>query len=321
MKRNYWIILIFLVIVHIRLCAQTDEFIINEIVCSQSASFVNQCRTPGLGTIIFASSIPNITFKIQNDSSSLKSQIHNFENNQYILCVKPTEEDMQYQIVITCKNFKREMILISSIQASECRCYTIDSKNEPIKQELDKNNHIHELLKDTLKTVKQIDQTVKKRYNYLSFAMGNGVSYVLDPGLGCSLNYRTNGIIGWGIQGGVGWGTYKDSRETYPGSDVYNLESDYVHYSIGVKCYPFQGIKQRGSFSFQDVYIMLSYGNLSVRDKKKLFGQALSTGGDWMIPCLTHPDGGIIINLGLGAANSNKIYFVYDIGLGFYVNL
>lgn len=165
--------------------------------------------------------------------------------------------------------------------------------------------------------------------SYFSFLhIGTGVSW---GDIGTSFSYRGKGIVGWGIEFGIGMNFVKRENATYDG----RLETDHLHLSLGGKIYPFQN---RRFFLTRDLFVMINYGTLSTKEfpstneddgswglngTRTLHGGALLVGGDWTIPCLHNPEGGIIITGGGGYSINNlrTWEFVYNIGFGLYLKL
>lgn len=292
---------------------KTDKFIIAEDVQTHhSALFVSQCQTPELCVIVFSSTIDGITFIIHNDSSLLKNIVHDYENNQYIICLQPIKKKKYYLIKVSCQGFSDKFFRVSAISATVVKWFIINSENQSLINKLSKSNHTNNSLKQEIKYEKFQNKQLVKKYNYLSLGYGSGVTEYWTGEW--TLDWRSKGSVGWGIHTG-----FSPIDKT-----TGNFTTKYIDYSVGIKCYPLQNYSKDELFkplSLKDLYVMINYGTISLMGNGIMKGISLLTGFDWMIPCFKDPDGGVIINFGGGVAFGHKVSGVYEAGIGLYLNL
>lgn len=253
--------------------------------------FISQCKTPELGIIVFTSTIINIEFKILNYPSELINNEYDPQNKQYILCVQPTE-GRKYQIQITHEKFKGEICIVQNIKSSEAQYFKIESKNESIALKLEEEE------KKRIQAESNYIKVIKKyNDNNLTLGIGNGVNC---GDLGVYSRFRFGGIVGAGIEGGVGFSDF---------------DSKLMHWSAGVKFYPYKYwalSAHCGTLSTEktDTY-NTETGEFGIGGVKQHKGWSILGGYDGIVFNLIH------INTGIGFSSTDHISFTWNIGIGF----
>jgi len=315
MNKQYKILFLLLILTVHKVYAQKfDEFLINEDKQAHPTSFVSQCQNPELGVIVFTSSINGIAFKIKNGDSLLKSIEHDNVNNQYILCVRPISRYQQYQISVSCYGYKDRIFTVSAIGASEVKWFLIDSKDKSLFGKLSQTNRDIKSLEQDIKYEKFQNKKLQKDNSYISAGFGSGVN--MDFPGEWTVEWRSNGKIGWGLHGGY-----------MPIKAKNNYEKEYTHYSAGLKCFPLQesdfAKELMKPVTMQDLYILVSYGTLT-KYPEVTSGVAVIVGIDWVIPAFKNPSGGFIIRMAAGKAFpeiKTSSSMILEGGISLYLNL
>ncbi|MDR3267220.1 MAG: OmpA family protein, partial [Tannerella sp.] len=118
-----------------------NEFIIGKDYNSQEVFHKSNGCTPDDGVIVFNTTIPNLKFSMVDTPKRLKNvSVFDAKNNCYVLCIQPTDKNIggitKYSIDITAEGYKREIIDISEVRATETQYFAVKSKKDVL-QELD----------------------------------------------------------------------------------------------------------------------------------------------------------------------------------------
>jgi outer membrane protein OmpA-like peptidoglycan-associated protein len=118
-----------------------NEFVIGKDYNSQEVFHKSQGCTPQDGVIVFNTTIPNLKFAMVDTPNRLKNvPAFDTKNNCYVLCVQPTDKNIggitKYSIDIMAEGYKRAIIDINEVHATETQYFTVKS-NKDILQELE----------------------------------------------------------------------------------------------------------------------------------------------------------------------------------------
>jgi outer membrane protein OmpA-like peptidoglycan-associated protein len=118
-----------------------NEFAIGKDYNSQEVFHKSKGCTPDDGVIVFSSNIPNLKFAMVDTPKRLKNvPAFDAKNSCYVLCIQPTDKNIggitKYSIDITADGYKRAIIDINEVRATETQYFTVKS-NKDVLQELE----------------------------------------------------------------------------------------------------------------------------------------------------------------------------------------
>jgi hypothetical protein len=139
-----------------------SEFVIEKDNNSQEIFYKSKGCTPDDGVIVINTTIPNLKFSMPDAPERLKS-VSDFdaENNCYVLCVQPTDNKIgginKYSIDITAEGYKRGIIDVSKVHATEAQSFTTNPKIDR-QQELEAKKRAEAEAEAALKAQKQAEK-------------------------------------------------------------------------------------------------------------------------------------------------------------------
>jgi hypothetical protein len=308
------IFLYILILFPVFLSAQTlRKLKIKEIKLPEIQRIVKNCDNPGVNYIVFSTAIRNLKF-----TGNRVLNVDSTYTNRYVICLR---EDIKTNARITISG----------------------SKYKEIRQQSFMRNHWYEI--QPKKTFKEI---MTPQNNHLAILLGKGFSYSpIGGGIGTSVLWRFGNKVGLGLQAGVGY--YSIYTNEHLGNQVIsgsytidNNKNKYLHWSIGLKCYPLMFINPKNEILnglIDGVFLYSSYGTLgtfeveaynylngsfSLGGMKTQYGFSIMLGEDWYFPVGSKKTSGIIANVGLGTAHNiteKNWKFAYDFAVGWCFKL
>ena len=122
--KQIFLTVVFLTTAILGLNAQTlREMTVEPTTADGTPLFIDICRSPGLGVLVFRSAIEGLEFRL-NMPEGLVNTNHNRNNNEYVLCVHPTER--WYWITITGPGFEPVNFQVRDVIAATPQFFRIN---------------------------------------------------------------------------------------------------------------------------------------------------------------------------------------------------
>jgi len=168
---KHCLILILFALVAIPIFSQ-GELVIEKYDGTQDVFFKSKGCTPEDGVIVFYTDFSNLKFNMPDTPKRIRNiSAFDKEKNCYVLCIQPTDKTLggiaKYSIDITADEYIPITLDIKDVSVGNTQYFTINSKNDSTKVEIEKLKSQQAELKKLLDEKNKLQQTNAVELNFV----------------------------------------------------------------------------------------------------------------------------------------------------------